>query len=193
MNAGGAPRRPRKIGRWILLAVVVVAVAVPVYRRRPSGSVPPKSMPADTARREDTAKVLFDSKGPDSVTIKPADSTARTPVVENPKEIITRVVPEGVRIRVEVLNGTDVSGLARRGMFAMRDAGFDVVTFGSTKERSDTTIVIDRTGHPDWAAMAVKTLSGPVVVKSEPDDSRYVDLSILLGRRWTAPRQPFHP
>ena len=36
-------------------------------------------------------------------------------------------------------------------------------------------------------------LSGPVVVKQEPDDTRYVDLTILLGRLWTPPREPFHP
>jgi hypothetical protein len=194
MNAGGARRRPRKIGRWILLVLVLGAVGRSLYARRRAAApaapavAPPAAAP-DSLPRGDSARVLFDSKKADSATIKPTP----TPIDAHPVEVIVRVVPEGVRVKVEVLNGTDVSGLARRGMFAMRDAGFDVVSFGSTKDRSDTTIVIDRTGHPDWAALAAKTLSGPVRVRSEPDDSRYVDLSILLGSHWTPPRQPFHP
>ncbi|NBS59837.1 MAG: hypothetical protein EBS65_22935 [Betaproteobacteria bacterium] len=187
MTNGSARRRPRKIGRWILLGVLVIAGVASIYRRGRA----PRSIAARTARTDapaDTPRVIFDSKLADSVTVKKP-----TPAELNPKDIITRLVPEGVRVKVEVLNGTDISGLARRGMFAMRDAGFDVVNFGSTKERSDTTIVIDRTGHADWAAMAVKSLSGPVLLKHEPDDSRYVDLTILLGLRWTPPSQPFHP
>ncbi|MEI6813391.1 MAG: LytR C-terminal domain-containing protein [bacterium] len=187
MTNNGTRRRPRKIGRWILLGLLVVAGVASVYRRgrapRPLSARAPGS---DAAA--DTPRVIFDSKRADSITVRPP-----TPAERNAKDIITRVVPNGVRVKVEVLNGTDVSGLARRGMFAMRDAGFDVVNFGSTKERSDTTIVIDRTGHADWAAMAVKSLSGPVLLKHEPDDSRYVDLTILLGLRWTPPSQPFHP
>lgn len=205
MNADGARRRPRKIGRWILLGLLVLAGAVTIYRRerapRRYSSVGAAASTADSNGTADSAKILFDSKKADSVTIKraapagaaPAPGAAAKGAAEHQVDVVVRVVPEGVRVKVEVLNGTDVSGLARRGMFAMRDAGFDVVSFGNTKEKSDTTIVIDRTGHPDWAALAAKSLSGPVRITSEPDDSRYVDLSILLGSRWTPPSQPFHP
>lgn len=186
MNPGNGRRRPRKIGRWILLALLVAAGASWGYRR--SGSSRPPKVSAPVPASIDTPQVIFDSKRADSLTIRPA-----SPAELRPKPVITRVVPDGVRIKVEVLNGTDVSGLARRGMFAMRDAGFDVVNFGSTRERTDTTVVIDRTGHADWAALAMSGLSGPVVVKHEPDDTRYVDLTILLGRLWTPPREPFHP
>jgi len=103
-----------------------------------------------------------------------------------------RVVPEGTRIRVEVLNATDRPGLARQAMFAMRDAGFDVVYFGNSTEKSDSSTVLDRTGHPEWAALAVRAL-GAARSEARPDSSRYLDLTLLVGRHWTPPRETLHP
>lgn len=105
---------------------------------------------------------------------------------------VVRVVPEGTRIRVEVLNATDTRGLARRAMQTMRDAGFDVVYFGNTSEKSDSSVVLDRSGHPDWAALAARTMQG-ARVESKPDTSRYLDLTVLVGRRWLPPSEPLHP
>jgi hypothetical protein len=80
----------------------------------------------------------------------------------------------------------------RRAMQAMRDAGFDVVYFGNAKERSDSSVVLVRSGHPQWAALAAKTLQG-ARVESKPDTSRYLDLTILIGSRWVPPPDLFHP
>lgn len=103
-----------------------------------------------------------------------------------------RVVPESVRVKVEVLNATDTRGLARRAMFYLRDAGFDVVSFGNTEERADTSIVRDRSGHAEWAALAVRAL-GVARVEQKPDSSHFLDLTILVGRSWAPPREPLHP
>jgi hypothetical protein len=61
---------------------------------------------------------------------------------------VERVVPDSVRIKVEVLNATNVRGLARRGTFHLRDLGFDVVASGNSTEKVDTTVVIVRSGRP---------------------------------------------
>jgi hypothetical protein len=103
-----------------------------------------------------------------------------------------RVVPDSVRIKVEVLNATDTRGLARRAMFSLRDAGFDVVSFGNTAERADTSIVRDRSGHAEWAAVAARVL-GVARVEQKPDSSHFLDLTILVGRSWAPPRGPFRP
>jgi hypothetical protein len=182
LNASGTPRRKRKIGRWILLALGI-AVGIYAVRARRARSVTGAPNGAGSPA----------AVGADSSPATPTPAGTPTPAADESKPVIVRVVPEDVRIKIEVLNATPTQGLARRGMFALRDAGFDVVSFGSTKERVDTTIVFDRTGHPEWAALAVKTLSGPVRIVREADDSRYVDLTILLGNRWTPPREPFHP
>ncbi|MFI5311051.1 MAG: LytR C-terminal domain-containing protein [Gemmatimonadales bacterium] len=105
---------------------------------------------------------------------------------------VARVVPESLRIKVEVLNATDTRGLARRAMFALRDAGFDVVYFGNTAERADTSVVLDRSGHAEWAALAARALQG-ARVEQKPDSSHFLDLTILVGRSWSPPRQPFSP
>lgn len=104
-----------------------------------------------------------------------------------------RIVPEGTRIRVEVMNATTTRGLARRASFYLRDLGFDVVDFRTTGERRDTTLVLDRSGHPEWAALAAKAIGGGARVEARPDSSRYLDLTILLGASWRPPAQPFYP
>lgn len=105
---------------------------------------------------------------------------------------VGRVVPAGTHVRVEVLNATDSKGLARRAMLVMRDAGFDVVFFGNSSERADTTRVLDRSGHADWAALAARTM-GRANVEVKPDSSRFLDLTVLVGRNWTAPLEPLYP
>ena len=107
-------------------------------------------------------------------------------------ETIQRIVPDSLRIKVEVLNGTNIRGLARRGTFVMRDLGFDVVSSGNSSEKVDSTVVIVRSGRTDWGELAARGLGGARII-SRPDTSRYLDLTILLGTAWRPPTQTFHP
>ena len=101
--------------------------------------------------------------------------------------------PAGTRIRVEVLNATPRQGLARRATFHLRDAGFDVVRTATSRLRSDSTVVIDRTGHPEWARLMARALGEGTRVETRPDSSGYVDLTVLLGAAYRPPAQPFYP
>ena len=100
--------------------------------------------------------------------------------------------PEGVRIRVQVLNTTGTQGLARRATRVLRDQGFDVVDMGNGSPALDTTVVLDRSGHPEWAATVAKVIK-PATSRTERDSSRYLDVTVLLGRSWSPPPQPFNP
>jgi hypothetical protein len=100
--------------------------------------------------------------------------------------------PVGVRIKVEVLNATRTRGLGRRATLYLRDHGFDVVAFGTSPATRDTTLVIDRSGHPAYAQLIAQGLGG-ARVESHPDSSRYVDVSVLVGAGWRPPAQPFYP
>ncbi len=100
--------------------------------------------------------------------------------------------PAGVRIKVEVLNATRLRGLGRRATLYLRDRGFDVVAFGTSPATRDTTLVIDRSGHPAYAQLVAQGLGG-ARVESRPDTSRYVDVSVLVGAGWRPPAQPFYP
>jgi hypothetical protein len=99
--------------------------------------------------------------------------------------------PDGTRIKVEVLNATRTKGLARRATLYLRDRGFDVVGSGNVAEQRATTIVYDRSSHPEWARLVARAMRAPVATR--PDSSRYLDVTVLLGADWRPPPLPFHP
>ena len=110
-----------------------------------------------------------------------------------PPAAVARVVaPSGVRIRVQVLNATQTRGLARRATVFLRDRGFDVVEVATAAQARDSTLVIDRSGHPEWAQLVARALGSTQVV-SRSDSSRYLDVTVLVGGDWTPPSEPFYP
>jgi hypothetical protein len=100
--------------------------------------------------------------------------------------------PEGVRIRVEILNATATPRLALSATRLLRDRGFDVVSIGNNPVRRDSTLVVDRTNHPEWARLAVSVL-GRGSVEARADTSRYVDITVLLGADWSPPAKALYP
>jgi hypothetical protein len=115
-------------------------------------------------------------------------AAARPAAQERPRP----VVPEGTRITVEVINSTRTRGLARRATLYLRDLGFDVVRFTTDTARRDSTLVVDRSGHPEWAELVGRALGG-ARVETRLDSSRYLDVSVFVGASWRPPAQPFHP
>ncbi len=88
------------------------------------------------------------------------------------------------RISVEVLNGAGESGAAAQITEALRDAGFDVKTFGNASSfEYDSTLVIDRSNRAG-AAQSVAEALGVMEVRSEPRPELYLDATIILGRDW---------
>jgi hypothetical protein len=86
------------------------------------------------------------------------------------------------RVVVEVLNTTRAVGLARAATRVLRDAGIDVVYFGSdTGAAQDSTQVLVRRGTPDGAARVAAAL-GVGAVRQLPDPGRLVDVTVRVGR-----------
>ena len=100
--------------------------------------------------------------------------------------------PANTRVRVEIINASRTRGLARRATRLLRDRGFDVVTFANSQTTQDSTVVLDRTNHLEWARLVGKALGG-ARVEARPDTSRYVDVTVVLGGTWRPPPQPFSP
>lgn len=119
-------------------------------------------------------------------------SRTRSPVLPTIGTSSGSVAPEGVRIRVQVLNGTRTRGLARRATILLRDRGFDVVETGTSKAQADTTLVLDLSGHPDWAKR-VASLFPPARVQTRADSSRYLDVTVVVGSTWRPPAEPLNP
>lgn len=99
--------------------------------------------------------------------------------------------PANTRIKVEVLNATTVRGLAREATRYLRDRGFDVVASGNATEKLDSTVILDRSNHPDFAAVVARAMKGRA--EARPDTSRYLDVTVLVGRDWRPPAEPFYP
>ena len=101
--------------------------------------------------------------------------------------------PEGVRIRVQVLNATKTRGLARRATMLLRDRGFDVVENGNAAADSETrrscsisqVIRSGRTASPRFSRRPRST--------ARADSSRYLDIAVVIGSTWRPPSQPFYP
>jgi len=65
-------------------------------------------------------------------------STSSTLAVATIDADTMRLVPDSVRIKVEVLNASGQRGLARRVTQYLRDRGFDVVSVGNAPEEYDS-------------------------------------------------------
>lgn len=102
------------------------------------------------------------------------------------------MAPANVRVRVEIINATRTRGLARRATRVLRDRGFDVVTYTTSASTQDSTVVLDRSNHMDWARLVSQALGGARVA-ARPDTSGYVDVTVVLGTSWRPPAQPFSP
>jgi hypothetical protein len=86
------------------------------------------------------------------------------------------------RVRVEVLNGSGVPGLARDVTRDLRAAGFDVVHYGNAaRSDQDSTLVIDRIGNPS-AAAAVAAALGVIRFETALDTTLYLEATVVLGR-----------
>jgi len=102
-------------------------------------------------------------------------------------EGVNRPVPgERVHVVAEVLNTTRAVGLARAATRVLRDAGIDVVYFGSdTGAVADSTLVLLRRGNLSAAAKVARAL-GVGAVRQAPDSSRLVDVTVRLGGDFAA-------
>lgn len=91
----------------------------------------------------------------------------------------------GPRVTVEVLNASGRPGLARQGALALRDAGLDVVAFGTADTSVDSTLVLVRRGDRDAGDRVAGALAARRV-RLAPDSLPRVDVTVLLGRDWRA-------
>jgi hypothetical protein len=96
--------------------------------------------------------------------------------------------PTEGRVRVEVLNGSGKAGLARAATERLRDAGFDVVYFGNAGTAADSSVVIARSVDERNARAVARRLGiGPV--RSAPDSTLLLEVTVVLGKDWIDARQ----
>lgn len=100
-------------------------------------------------------------------------------------------IPDGRETAVaEVLNGTGRTGLARMATRLLRSHGIDVITYGNG-DSSARTLILVRRGNQRRARL-VRSALGVGEIREEPDSTRRVDVTVLLGTDF-APELPLHP
>lgn len=106
----------------------------------------------------------------------------------------TTRAPQGQRVKVEVLNASGVSGLARRATFLLRDRGFDVVGWGNDPKGSRSqTLILDYTDKPEAADRLSRVLGGAQVERGQDSLDRGLDLTVKLGSGYRPSVEVFHP
>lgn len=109
--------------------------------------------------------------------------TVDLPRTQEPEEIIAPVDRSNGR-RVEVLNASRRSGIARQATLELRDAGYDVVYYGNASAADEEqSMVLDRVGDPAVARGAARVL-GITAVDTRIDSTRQVEASIILSSDW---------
>ena len=88
------------------------------------------------------------------------------------------------RIRVEVLNGAGVPGLARSVTERLRSLGFDVVYYGNASAPAgDSTVVLDRAGDAGAAGKVAAALNVGRI-ETALDTTLYLEATVILGSDW---------
>ncbi|MBN1458324.1 MAG: LCP family protein [Armatimonadetes bacterium] len=86
----------------------------------------------------------------------------------------------GQGIRVVVLNGTSVNGLASRTAEKLKEHGYDVLEVGNAEHRTETTVILDHRGHARRAERVASAV-GCGVISADPDGDNPADVTIILG------------
>jgi alkyl hydroperoxide reductase subunit AhpF len=91
-------------------------------------------------------------------------------------------VPDS-RVRIQVLNGSRKTGLARLATERLRKAGYDVVSIGNAPAAAAQSIVLDRVGKRDIAERIAKVLTISRI-ETRVDTTLYLEATVILGSDW---------
>ena len=85
-------------------------------------------------------------------------------------------------IKVQVLNGTDIQGLARKVADYLRRKGFDVCEIGNADTIHTITVIIDRATPKKTNAKIVAYTLRQGKLAFEPDPLGLISVTIVIGK-----------
>jgi anionic cell wall polymer biosynthesis LytR-Cps2A-Psr (LCP) family protein len=91
---------------------------------------------------------------------------------------------EQLTVSIQILNGTNVTGLARRAASVFQSFGYDVGSLGNAENDEDQkTVVIDRKGFPELAQKVAELIQCErVLTQLEPSTDQSIDVTVILGK-----------
>jgi LCP family protein required for cell wall assembly len=133
-------------------------------------------------------KRIMEQAGPEGIRMATLPASPRTihgqSALELDPEEVQRTVDRvlwGQGIRVAVLNGTDVGGLAAKAAELLEENGYDVLETGNAERKSETTLILDHRGQ-SRRAERVSAVLGLGVISAAPDGENPADVTVILGR-----------
>jgi len=85
-------------------------------------------------------------------------------------------------IRVEILNGTEISGLAEQMAGELRRNGFDVIEYGNADKKLQKTIIIERRDRDLKNAKLVRRALRQGKISFEPHPLQLLEVTVVLGK-----------
>lgn len=116
-----------------------------------------------------------------SLPVSPVGSTQES----SKKTPLARQAVRSEDVSINILNGTNVAGLARRWQDYFTKAGFDKITIGNAQKKNYVGVIIKyKTNFSDILDTVQKVISinGGKVASSEVEDNLGYDIIIILGR-----------
>lgn len=108
-------------------------------------------------------------------------------LVESVRQVVENLqspealLDENIVIRLEILNGTETTGLARRTAELYRSYGFDVVTVGNAASTDvKETLVLDRVGNEIFADRTAEIIRATTIEQRAAVQAG-VDVTVILG------------
>lgn len=91
---------------------------------------------------------------------------------------------EQLTVSIQILNGTNVTGLARRAASVFQSFGYDVGFLGNADNDEDQkTVVIDRKGMPELAQKVAELIQCErVLTRLDPFTDQSIDVTVILGK-----------
>jgi len=132
-------------------------------------------------------KKIIEQVGPDAIRMASLPARPRMidgqSVLELDADEVQQTVDRvlwGQGIRVVILNGTSVDGLAARVAEVLEEQGYEILEVGNAERKTASTLILDHRGQTR-RAQRVSSLLGGAVISAAPDGDNPADVTIILG------------
>ena len=132
-------------------------------------------------------KKIIEQVGPDAIRMASLPARPRMidgqSVLELDADEVQQTVDRvlwGQGIRVVILNGTSVDGLAARVADVLEEQGYEILEVGNAERKTASTLILDHRGQTR-RAQRVSSLLGGAVISAAPDGDNPADVTIILG------------
>ena len=86
------------------------------------------------------------------------------------------------QLQINVLNATDVSGIAEQTKEWLQSRGFDVVEVGNAPQKSDKSYIVDRADNYQAAEATANSLGiSNSLIEKQIDTNHLICVSVILG------------